>query len=343
MSVPQNDAAGTSRAAGSDCATAAGRGAGALRKVALVLGSTLIALLIAEGAARVFGLGLKFGRLMPIHEVPTRVVDGVLLWGDPYPRYTDEDFRRAANDRDAFTIIGLGDSIQYGVGYEKEQTYLEQARHALDGRAGKRIDILNMAVAGYNTVQEDAVYKEVADRIKPDLVLVHYWGDDWHQYRFVGGYVVDIGDISADGRLVVRALPLPARLSDFLLVHSRLYDQLTRFVLDHAPKPDPEYSTSVYAPLAAIQKRAREAGGRLVVLASPRLDSARPKSLDELAQLQEFAATQGIEVVDLTPWLGEVESKQVAMDGYHFNAEGHRLIGQRLAEYLLEHDLKARN
>ena len=56
--------------------------------------------------------------------------------------------------------------------------------------------------------------------------------------------------------------------------------------------------------------------------------------------MQHFAATRGIEVIDVSRWLSGVDSKRIAMDSCHFNAEGHRLVGERLAEYLLEHDLK---
>ena len=58
------------------------------------------------------------------------------------------------------------------------------------------------------------------------------------------------------------------------------------------------------------------------------------------AKIRKFAAPRGIEVIDLTEWLRGVDSKQIGMDGCHFNAEGHRLIGEHLADYLLQHDLQ---
>lgn len=197
-----------------------------------------------------------------------------------------------------------------------------------------------MAVPGYNTMQENAVYKEIENQIQPDLVLVHYWVDDAHQYRAIGGYVVDVGDISEDaGRLVVRALPVPPGLSDFLLVHSRLYDLLTQVVVAFNRDSQSDW-TRVSKPLAEIQERVQRAGGRLLILASTDLSGSSPKPVGDLARLQQFAASRGIEVVDLTDWVGGVSSKQIALDGCHFNAEGHRLIGEHLADYLLEHDLK---
>jgi lysophospholipase L1-like esterase len=98
--------------------------------------------------------------------------------------------------------------------------------------------------------------------------------------------------------------------------------------------------TLVSRPLVDLQERAQRAGGRLLVLASPEMTGATPKPVGNLDQLQQFAASRGIEVVDLTQWVAGMSSKTISMDGVHFNAEGHRIIGERLADYLLRHDLE---
>jgi GDSL-like Lipase/Acylhydrolase family len=312
-------------------------------RVVLVLVSISLAILAAEALARLFNIGSEFTRLIPLQGVPTRVVDGVVLWSDAQPRASVEDVRRVAHNARAFKILGLGDSVMYGVSQPPEQTYLEQAHRILAGRSTRPVEILNLAVPGYNTVQENAVYKEIENEIQPDLVLVHYWADDNHQYRVAGGHVIDAGDISEDGHFVIRALPLPPTVSDFLLVHSRLYDLLTHAVIAlHGSDAEPFADwTSVSTPLQEIQQRAQRAGGRMVILASPRFNAPSPQSPSDLAVLQEFASAHGIELIDLTEWLGDVETKQVAIDACcHFNAEGHRRIGERLADYLLQHDLK---
>jgi hypothetical protein len=229
----------------------------------------------------------------------------------------------------------------YGVSLPKEATYLEQARRALAARSGTTIDVLNLAVPGFNTMQENAVHAEVADQVQPDLVVVHYFsGDDAHQYRVVGGYVVDLGNISDDGRLVVRALPLPPRLSDFLLVHSRLYALLTQVVVSWRRTAEPVDWTRVSGPLAAIHDRARHAGGRLLVLVSPEFHGTAVQPSADLPLLRQLAADRGIEVIDLSEWLSGTPVPEIALDACHFNAEGHRLIGERLAAHLLQHDLR---
>jgi hypothetical protein len=103
----------------------------ALKNLALLVSSTLIAVLVAEVLCRVTGIGPKFGELFAVRGILTRTVDGVPLWSEKDPRYDAEDLQRASNRRCAFKIVGLGDSIMYGVGQRKEDTYLEQARRAL--------------------------------------------------------------------------------------------------------------------------------------------------------------------------------------------------------------------
>lgn len=322
-------------------------------RAAIAVGSIVVAILLAEAVTRIIGLRPEYGQVISSHGIATRVVDGVPLWNDRIPRADAGDVRRAAADDTAFTVLGLGDSIMYGVRVEKDQTYLEQARGILARASPRQVEVLNLAVPGYNTRQEDAVYKEVAGQLSPDLVIVHYWDNDVHQYRAIGGHVVDFGDVSADGRFVVRALPLPPRLSDFLLVHSRLYDLLTHFAVLRqgatrtndamAAAGAAEWEAAVATPLAAIADRVTSAGGRLLVLASPVLTGPAPQPTADLPKLRALAAARGFEVIDLSTWLNGLDPAQVSLgDGCHFNAEGHRVVGERLAEYLLQHDLGER-
>jgi lysophospholipase L1-like esterase len=309
------------------------------KQLSLVATATVVGLLVAEGLTRLLGINPGYDRLIALGETPTRIVDGVVLWQDDEPRASADDVARAAADHDAFTIVGLGDSIMYGVGQKREQTYLEQARHALAEHGAGAVDVVNLAVPGYNTLQEDAVHRELGDRLAANLVLLHYWSDDARLYRVVGGYVVDVGDMSADGRLVVRALPIPPAINDFLLVHSRLYELLTAAVIAHDRRATAAEWSRVSTPLVALQDRVQRAGGRLLVLASPDLagNVARPNS--DLPALRQLGAEHGFEVIDVSEWLKGVGAATIRLDGCHFNAEGHRLLGEQLAQYLLAHDL----
>jgi len=314
-----------------------------LPRVLLVLTSIVVALGIAEGIARVIGVPPQYGRVLGSSGgMATHMSDGVPLWTYDNLRYTDEDLARVGRDPSAFKIVGFGDSIMYGVLLPEEQTFLEETKRRLSGRSRRPVEVLNMAVPGFSSKQEDALYKEVADRIRPDLVIVHFWQDDVRQYRMVGGYVVDFADMSADGHVVVRALPLPAALSDFLLVHSSAYGALTHAALTYRRAWQPDDWPLAETPLRAIHQRVTTAGGKLLVTVAADLSGPTARSIADLPKLQQLGAATGFPVVDVTPWLSGRASTTVSLDGCHMNAEGHRIVAEHLADYLVEQDLVPR-
>jgi lysophospholipase L1-like esterase len=308
------------------------------RELALAAAATVVALLVAESLTRLLGLN-PYGNLRVV-DTPTRTVDGVVLWGDTHPRASPADIARAAATPGAFTVVGLGDSIMYGFGLTKQETYLERMRHLLESRTARPVEVINLAVQGYNTLQEDAVHRELDGRLAPNVVLVHYWSDDARMYRAVGGYVVEFGDMSADGQLVVRALPIAPAVNDMLLVHSGLYQLLTKAVLAYDRRAVVADWSRVATPLLAINERVQRTGGRLVVLASPDLRGDVPRSTDDFVELSRLGTEHGFEVVDLATWLDGVPAAAIRLDSCHFNAEGHRRIAERLAAYFLARDLR---
>ncbi len=86
-----------------------------------------------------------------------------------------------------FRIVGLGDSHMFGSGVAEGQTYLELLQRRLNDAAvdGRRYEALNFATPGFNTAQEVATLEHRALAFDPDLVLVHYIGDDAGQPRFL--------------------------------------------------------------------------------------------------------------------------------------------------------------
>jgi lysophospholipase L1-like esterase len=298
-----------------------------MSKVVLAVASTALTILALE-----FVLRFAEGE-------PLRIVDGIVLWSVRSPRSDPADIERAAHDRDAFTIVGLGDSIMYGVSVPKEATYLEHARRILAQRSKRRIEILNLAVPGYNTVQENAVHEELATQLEADLVLVHFWANDAQQYVSDGDYVYDTG-LSWDEQRPA-AGSFAARLRDLLLAHSRLYDHVDAQVLrlQTHPRSSSDESVDVARMCHALTAIDERAGRRLLVLSSPPVDRPLPAGDNVPESLRQCASPRGIEIVDVTAWLGGAGAEGVGLDNCHFNEEGHRRVGEGLAAYLLAHQL----
>lgn len=75
-------------------------------------------------------------------------------------------------------IVGLGDSHMFGWGVEQDEVYLArlQERLGVDGEC--RWEVLNFAVPGYNTAMEAATFEHRALAFSPDVVVVHFVGND---------------------------------------------------------------------------------------------------------------------------------------------------------------------
>jgi hypothetical protein len=89
-----------------------------------------------------------------------------------------------------FRIAGLGDSHMFGWGVGQDETYMHLVEERLNAAAaaaagGRRYELLNFAVPGYNTVMEVATYEHRAKAFAPDLVLLHFVGNDFGLPHFM--------------------------------------------------------------------------------------------------------------------------------------------------------------
>ena len=80
-----------------------------------------------------------------------------------------------------FRAVGLGDSNMFGWGVGEGEPYLQ----ILEQRLGQRFEALNFGVPGYNAVMEVATYEHRAAALDPDLVIVHFIGNDFGLPHFL--------------------------------------------------------------------------------------------------------------------------------------------------------------
>ena len=81
----------------------------------------------------------------------------------------------ATKPSNGLRIVGVGDSVMFGWGVTEDETYLRRLETSLKAEMGRdRIEVLNLAVPGYNTAQEAVVFREKALPLSPDLLLVGY-------------------------------------------------------------------------------------------------------------------------------------------------------------------------
>lgn len=83
-------------------------------------------------------------------------------------------------------IVGLGDSFMFGHGVGDADVYLRVLEDLLNRFAtDARFEAINTAVPGYNTVMEVETLKEKGLAYEPDVVLVHFVGNDLELPNFI--------------------------------------------------------------------------------------------------------------------------------------------------------------
>ncbi len=97
--------------------------------------------------------------------------------------FVDFDFDRKLTDKkeNTFRIICLGDSQTNGLPWagKSELTYPKQLEHKLQERyPGKKIEVINMGVAGYTSYQGIVYLRKVGLKYKPDMVIAAFGNHD---------------------------------------------------------------------------------------------------------------------------------------------------------------------
>jgi len=164
-----------------------------LKNILLLILSILFVLLLAEGAVRILDLAPK------IEEISAK---GLIFSTNPDLRYTlkpggilkslttkitinDDGYRGKIYNpeklnTDVVRILCLGDSIALGLYLEDEETFCSQLETRLnsDRLFGKRWEVINFGVPGYNTINEIELLKVKGLKYKPDLVILQYCFND---------------------------------------------------------------------------------------------------------------------------------------------------------------------
>jgi len=184
--------------------------------LALLLGSTLVALALCEVGARLLlpaPQTVKVEAKEDTYEAPkgyerleTRAdksIDSVVLFGGPHgvrlrPNTRGEIHHHILSGRDVvievnslglrypelppkspeeFRVFVLGDSITFGDFVDEGETWTRQMEALTAGR-GKKILFINAGLPGAGTAEELALFREIGERVQPDLVLVGMYLND---------------------------------------------------------------------------------------------------------------------------------------------------------------------
>jgi len=78
-------------------------------------------------------------------------------------------------------IVGIGDSFMFGQGVADHETHLAR----LEARRGGSVETANLAVPGYNAAMEVETLLEKGLRLRPDIVVIEFIGNDLDLPNFI--------------------------------------------------------------------------------------------------------------------------------------------------------------
>ncbi|OGT26150.1 MAG: hypothetical protein A2Z17_07860 [Gammaproteobacteria bacterium RBG_16_66_13] len=345
------------------------------KRFALALGSSLLALVVAEALLRAFP-PIVSDRLFQADDrfgwfhIPgragwhrTREFSTFITVNSNGLRDVEHTYSKLAG---VSRVLILGDSFPEGFQVSWEETVGQQLDGMLNSVGGPPFEVINAGVSGFGTGQELLYYEVEGRRYRPDLVLLLFFRNDVQDNATSPYFSVEGGRLVANSVVPQNRagwiLPFRSWLWDHLIIVrlagtslSRLADALKPPAARHPGEPDPayripppeevEYGWSVTsALLEELDRQLRADGAVLAVVHVPEAESLRPEntvpgySMDQVrVRLQELAERIGIAYVDLAPGF---RREGAATPLYwpadgHWNSAGHSLAARLIFEWLM--------
>ena len=355
-----------------------------LRAALVVLGA-VAALALGEAAARLLVPSASVSELRGLHEFrPDRGwlyglrpgAEGRLsATGEALYRINQDGFRGPRHARpkpaEAMRVVVMGDSIAFGYAVDEASAFpriLETQLAALVPKAG--IEVVNLAVGGYNAWNEAELLKDVGITYQPDLVLVEFCINDLNdpslhfdaQTRLLLSTIPDAafpnpslrrGPRHAPSRILkwCAASKLCALARDrWLAAHHTEFDDAAKraalMPIESGDGPEWRWLEARYLEMAALAERA---GARFAVLGFPYPAQLAGRGQDPVQErLLALARRHGWTAIDPLPAFRAAHAAGTSLfvDWWHPTVAGQRIAAEETLRVLAcsgELGEKARN
>lgn len=244
-------------------------------------------------------------------------------------------------------ILVLGDSVSMGLTTKRFQDIWPVALERELRRRGRKIEVINFGVAGYNTQQEVGMLRQKGLAFAPDLVVLQYSMNDTEQ--FDGGIMRDLKSFEAGSGKVERSLlsPILVRSALYRLVYFNLFPrnleekkrardrQLARLEED-----------TVDESFALLRRTAEENGFPVLVVVFPYFNRQGVPNddlgMDQYPRIARLSRANGFEHLDLWRPLADCAERTdevVGVDFLHPSALGHACAAETVARTVIDRDL----
>lgn len=247
-------------------------------------------------------------------------------------------------EKNAFRILGMGDSIAAGEYLPESERYLNRLGPILSARSGRPVEVINAGVTGYNSWQELELLKIKGLSVEPDLVVVGLCLND------------DIGwrpelKKTISGRIVeVRRHHKKARYFDFIYQRSyvcqALYDglyfakrALTRE--ERGKYDDYEWTPDIckwQGPLKQMIALTKEKNAEILFVAFPLERQVLRKEGASYAPLADFFRNENVYFLDLIDLYNSASDNTLYIDKdpIHPNAYASGIAAEAVADFIMQ-------
>jgi len=220
---------------------------------------------------------------------------------------------------EVYRIITLGDSITFGLKVNTRDNWTEKLEDKLNGKcdSGKRFEVINLGVQGYDSAYAVERYKRRGEKYSPDLVI-------WYQFDLLRW-------VEEQQKVLSKYNDIKSKIDslDSEVAQKILYDLLQQAARStyykYGEKNLLEYQRDEIASLRNYYK------GKLLLVAYPEMKSSFKKYLD-----QSFGRQKDTFLFLNT---NNYVAKRQLMDDVHPNPLGHETIAEDLFGYLNENKL----
>jgi lysophospholipase L1-like esterase len=256
-------------------------------------------------------------------------------------------------------LLALGDSFTFGWGVPQGQEWVHQAGRALRELGLGPLRTVNGGVNGYGTLGALALLRRVGPEVKPDLVLLGFFANDFTDnlldprsaYTVQDGYLFDL---AAHERFqesfwmreshLVRLLAAARETFRVRLLGGVPANQTVHHYSPAEWRRGRERSARL---ILALDAACRKLGARFGVVWLPAEPFARngrrPEEIALRWNLQQTVAAAGIPSLDLLPAVTVADQldRTYLRDDGHFSVWGHELAGREIARWVAARGLLA--
>lgn len=347
-----------------------------LSNVALAVMAAFLALLVAEMGFRFLALGRP--PALPSLENPDlfiRSANAELVY-ELHPGFVGRAFgaevrinshgmrspeRPMAKPKDVRRVLILGDSVAFGHGVEQSAMFSVLLEKSLSDAmtSGIRVEVINTAVPGYNSVQERMVLHEKGFAWQPDVVLVVAVINDVEPiYEFTAQNGLWWENPPEVYREIFEREVIGRGVRGWLRRHVRVFGLLDRAVrppylltkrylayLGGLYEADSAPWRSAQEALVAMDVMCRARGIRYVLAYCPVPAQPEPEVFGRIrSQYADFARREGITFFDLRAAQTRRPVREVTISSLdrHPSVLGHKLLAEALTPSLAQELSRAR-